>query len=157
MTTDLWDWAVSVYGRNDVAEACLALQDNHDQCVPLLLWAAWRAQEGRGVDEPEAVKAVGIARIWAGEVVAPLRQMRRRLKSPLEEGDDAVRLPLREKIKGLELEAERALMRRLSDVCREKDYVKQDVIEALVIVSQAWAANTSKEGLERLAEALTKA
>ncbi|MBP2160862.1 MULTISPECIES: TIGR02444 family protein [Asticcacaulis] len=157
MTTDLWDWAVSVYGRNEVAEACLVLQDDHDQCVPLLLWAAWRAHEGRGIDAPEAVKAAGIARIWADEVIAPLRQVRRRLKTPLEEGDEALRLPLREKIKGMELEAERALMRRLSDVSQEKPYLKQRTDEALVAVARAWAANVPKERLNRLAEALTKA
>ncbi len=157
MTTDFWDWAVDIYGREGVAEACLALQDDHDQCVPLLLWAAWRAHEGRSIDEAEAAKAARIARVWAGEVVAPLRQVRRRLKSPLEDGDEAVRLPLREKIKGLELEAERVLMRRLSDMSHEKNDVKQGIGEALVVVAQGWAANTPKEGLNRLAEALTKA
>jgi uncharacterized protein (TIGR02444 family) len=157
LTTDFWDWAVDIYGREGVAEACLALQDDHDQCVPLLLWAAWRAHEGRGIDEAEAAKAARIARAWVGEVVAPLRQVRRRLKIPLEDGDEAVRLPLREKIKGLELEAERALMRRLSDMSHEKPDAKQSVGEALVVAAQGWAANTPKEGLNRLAEALTKA
>ena len=157
MTTDFWDWAVDIYGREGVAEACLALQDDHDQCVPLLLWAAWRAHEGRGIDEAEAAKAARIARVWAGEVIAPLRQVRRRLKIPLEDGDEAVRLPLREKIKGLELEAERVLMRRLSDMSHEKYDEKQGVGEALVAVAQGWAANTPTEGLNRLAEALTKA
>lgn len=157
MTTDFWDWAVGIYGREGVAEACLALQDTCDQCVPLLLWAAWRAHEGRGIDEAEAAKAATIARVWADEVVAPLRQVRRRLKSPLEEGDESVRLPLREKIKGLELEAERALMRRLNDMDCEKTDVKQGIGEALVAVARAWREDAPKQGLNRLAEALTKA
>ncbi len=157
MTTDFWDWAVDIYGREGVAEACLALQDAYGHCVPLLLWAAWRAHEGRGIDEAEAAKAARIARVWAGEVVAPLRQVRRRLKSALEEGDEAVRLPLREKIKGLELEAERALMRRLSDMNYEKTDAKQRIGEALVAVARAWTEDAPKEGLTRLAEALTKA
>ena len=157
MTTDFWDWAVGIYGREGVAEACLALQDAYGQCVPLLLWAAWRAHEGRGIDEVEAAKAARIACVWAGEVVAPLRQVRRRLKSALEEGDEAVRLPLREKIKGLELEAERALMRLLSDINYEKTDAKQGIGEALVAVARAWREDAPKEGLNRLAEALTKA
>lgn len=157
LTTDFWEWALNAYGREDVAEACLALQDDHDQCVPLLLWAAWRANDGVGVGAAEAVKAAGIARVWADEVVGPLRQVRRRLKSALENGDDAVRLPLREKIKGLELEAERALMHRLSGISEEKTQVKQKFVDALMAAARAWATEVPKEGLNRLAEALTKA
>lgn len=157
MTTDFWKWAVNAYGREGVAEACLALQDDHDQCVPLLLWAAWRANDGIGVGAADAVVAAGIARVWAHEVVGPLRQVRRRMKNALENGDDAVRLPLREKIKGLELEAERALMCRLSGVSEEKSHAKQEVGEALVATARAWAAKVPKERLNRLAEALTKA
>ncbi|OZA82811.1 MAG: TIGR02444 family protein, partial [Caulobacter sp. 39-67-4] len=41
----LWDWALQVYARQDVADACLSLQDAHGQNVPYLLWAAWAAGE----------------------------------------------------------------------------------------------------------------
>lgn len=37
----LWDWAVAAYGAPGVGEACLTLQDSHDQNVPVLLWSAW--------------------------------------------------------------------------------------------------------------------
>jgi uncharacterized protein (TIGR02444 family) len=43
----LWDWAVAAYGAPDVGDACVALQDSHDQNVPLLLWAGRRDPGGR--------------------------------------------------------------------------------------------------------------
>ena len=43
----LWDWAVAAYAAPDVAEACLLLQDRHEQNVPLLLWSAWVAAHSR--------------------------------------------------------------------------------------------------------------
>lgn len=36
---DLWGFAVSIYGRGGVANACLRLQAAHDADVPLLLFA----------------------------------------------------------------------------------------------------------------------
>lgn len=155
--TDFWDWAVKAYARDGVADACLALQDDHGQCVPLLLWAAWRARVGQGIGESEASKAAGIARLWSEDVVAPLRQVRRRLKTPLESGDEAIRLPLREKIKALELDAERALMARLEALVPEKSYAKQAIGESLLRVARAWSSEVPKDGLAGLAEALTKA
>jgi uncharacterized protein (TIGR02444 family) len=159
--TDFWDWAVAAYAGEGVAEACLRLQDDHGQCVPLLLWAAWRVHEGQGVGETDAVKAALIARTWSNDVVTPLRQVRRRLKTLLDEGDEAIRLPLREKIKALELDAERALMARLSDMASENSYLKQDIDVGLLRVAGAWSAMDTtdglKDGLARLAEALTKA
>jgi uncharacterized protein (TIGR02444 family) len=154
---EFWDWAVAAYARDGVAGACLALQDDHGQCVPLLLWAAWRSHLEQGVGDGEAAKAADVARIWADAVVAPLRQVRRRLKTELDDGDAAVRLPLREKIKRAELEAERALMRRLSGLSPGKIDTKQGVGEALHVVARAWAPDVPKDGLASLAEALTKA
>ncbi len=47
MSDDLWTWACAAYAAPGVAEACLSLQDYHEQNVPLLLWAAWTAATGR--------------------------------------------------------------------------------------------------------------
>ena len=103
---DFWDWAVAAYARPGVAELCLDLQDAHGQNVPLLLWAVWAGESGRRVD---AAQAVATARAWQ-EVIAPLRDVRRRLKTTVTEGDDAQRLAVREQVKGVELSAEKALM-----------------------------------------------
>lgn len=153
-----------VYASPGVAEQCLMLQDAHGQCVPLLLWAAWAAEKGAGIDAPLAAKVAGLARLWSDEVIGPLRAVRRRLKSPVSSSDEAIRLPLREKIKSAELEAERALMTLLEGVILSivpinislKQTVTPDMLDALVAVSAAWSADVPFEALASLTERLTK-
>ncbi len=105
-STSFWDWAVAVYARPGVAEVCLDLQDGHDQNVPLLLWAFWAGNTGRQL---EFAHMVALAKAWQ-EVIVPLRELRRRLKTGVTDGDDLSRLPLREQVKAAELAAEKALM-----------------------------------------------
>ena len=73
----LWDWALAAYARPNVAAVCLALQDGHGQNVPLLLAAAWSAEQGRTLDLDRAVTLV---QGWEADVVGPLRVARRGLK-----------------------------------------------------------------------------
>ncbi|ESQ94600.1 TIGR02444 family protein [Asticcacaulis benevestitus] len=158
MTADFWTWAVKAYGGEGVAAACLSLQDDHGQNVPLLLWAVWL--DGP-VDEALALKAAELARLWSDEVIVPLRFLRRRLKTALTEGDAAHRLPLREKIKGLELEAERALMAQLvvlenSVKFETNQNVNARTMASLRRVSGAWGEVAPDLALERLTEALIK-
>lgn len=158
MTADFWNWAVKAYSGDGVAEACLSLQDDDGQNVPLLLWAAWH---GAPLDQALAMKAADMARIWSGEVIVPLRILRRRLNTALTEGDDAQRLPLREKIKGLELVAERALMDQLvvlenPEKFEEYQSVNAQALANLRMVSAAWGDIVPDAGLERLTEALIK-
>jgi uncharacterized protein (TIGR02444 family) len=110
----LWDWALAVYARPAVAEACLNLQDGHGQNVPYLLWAAWAAGEGRTADAKAAAR---LMRAWDAEVGAPLRGVRRALK-PVRDGvTDEAREALREAIKGVELKGERVLLESLEALC----------------------------------------
>ncbi len=67
----IWDWALEVYARQPVAEACLHLQDAHGQNVPYLLWAAWMAGEGRSADLKDAARTM---RAWDAEVGPPARR-----------------------------------------------------------------------------------
>ena len=108
--TAFWDWALDAYARPGVAEACLELQDAHGQNVPLLLWAAWTAQEGRRADLAAAAR---LAQAWETDAVEPLRAVRRVLKQPRAGFDDAAREGLRARIKAVELESERLLMASL--------------------------------------------
>lgn len=158
MTADFWNWAVRAYGGEGVAEACLSLQDDDGQNVPLLLWAAWR----RGVvDAALAHRAADVTRIWSAEAIEPLRILRRRLKTALIEGDEAQRLPLREKIKAIELDAERALMDQLVALENPVKFetnqnVNAQILAGLRTVAAAWGDSVPLAGLERLTEALIK-
>ena len=97
----LWEYALTVYARDDVAAACLAAQDGHGLDVNLLLFAAWLAAAGQAVDEADARRADDHCRAWREEVVKPLRHRRRAWKrAPPHPGAYAA-------IKALEIEAER--------------------------------------------------
>jgi uncharacterized protein (TIGR02444 family) len=154
----LWDWAVAAYAAPGVAEACLALQDSHDQNVPLLLWAAWTADVGLAPDAETLEAACDIARAWDGVVVAPLRAIRRTLKAPVPDIDDGPRLAIRDRIKGVELEAERDLLQALEALVAGDDGATRATgrtkIDALAATARVWAPVTPRPALTRLADAL---
>ena len=55
----LWTWALSVYAAAPVKNALLALQNQFGAHVPLILWAAHSAGQGKGVslDDARAARA----------------------------------------------------------------------------------------------------
>jgi uncharacterized protein (TIGR02444 family) len=136
-----WDWAVKVYAAPGVAERCLELQDDQDQCVPLLLWGLWLAQGGVSLNTDQAEAGAEVARAYLEHVITPLRNLRRKLKNPVSDVEDVHRLPLREGVKTLELNAEAALMQALTGlVVREADTKLVDSMINLVTLSRAWSA-----------------
>lgn len=157
---NFWGWAVKAYGGEGVAEACLNLQDEDGQNVPLLLWAVWMACEGRSVNDKLASEAVALTRPWAESLIVPLRALRRRLKSELTAGDNELRLPLRQKIKQAELDAEQALMALLAKLASGKNIEIHDVTVLaqanLDRVCGAWSIDMPHNGLRRLTEALSE-
>ena len=151
---NLWDWAVAAYGAPGVADACLTLQDHHEQNVPLLLWSAWIAQTGRRPDEETIEAACDTARAWAGVVTAPLRAVRRTLKAPVPDIDDGPREALRERIKALELEAERHLLEALEALTPAAEGPARPAIDGMAATARVWSRITPRPALVRLAEAL---
>ena len=146
---ELWDWAVAAY-RGDAPAICLDLQDAHGQNVPLLLWAAWCAHEGTVIDDATLAQAVAVARTWDG-VVTPLRLARRRLKTL----DSEV---LRNKVKAVELLAEKALLEALPLPPRPAAVtVGMTLTGAVMAAADAWAPGCPAEKLARLTQALSEA
>jgi uncharacterized protein (TIGR02444 family) len=143
-----WDWALAAYDRPGVAEACLALQDEHDQQTAYLLWAAF-------ADPSPKVLADGaeLARHWELEVLGPIRQARRALKPALPPVEDGARLGLREEVKVVELGAERLLMETLEGLAGGPG-ATADPMPALSAAGQAWGHSPPPEALQRLASAL---
>lgn len=150
----LWDWAVDAYGREGVAEACLALQDHHDQNVPLLLWAAWTAATGRAPDADDIEAACDTARAWDRVAVAPLRAIRRTLKGPIPDLDDAARDAVRARVKAVELEAERQLLEGLEALAPAPSGPSRPALDALAATARIWSPVTPRPALVRLADAL---
>jgi len=133
----LWDFAVSLYARPGVEAACLALQDDHGQCAPLLLWRLWALD--RTLDAATLRSAVVLARDWDKRVVAPLRSVRRGLAAPIPPIADAPRLSLRESVKASELAAERALLESLETLTSTDQTGGKAAIDALVELAEAWS------------------
>ena len=110
MCADLWSFALSTYARPGVEAACLHLQEQGaDVC--LLLCGAWLEQRGVALD-PQRVQALQqLARPWRTEVIEPLRQVRIQWRAMAQQDEPLAML--RERVKTLELDAERVLLARL--------------------------------------------
>jgi uncharacterized protein (TIGR02444 family) len=145
-----WDFVLRLYGGEGVEPACLALQDEHGQCVPLLLWRAWTLAEARPVDEQVLASAVAIAQTWHAEVIEPIRTVRRRLKAPLPPVDDDARLKFRQDISRRELTAERLLIDTLETLtCRPGGALPAPLTE-LRRTSEAWGKAAPESLLAKL-------
>lgn len=147
----LWDWALELYARQDVADACLHLQDAHGQNAPYLLWAAWAAGEGRTADLQQAY---ALMKAWDKDVGSPLRGVRRSLKVARPDIDDAAREDFRATIKSIELKGERVLMESLEALSGPPG-PPVDVLEGLKSAAAASGDPPRTSALERLATTLS--
>ncbi|MDX9874460.1 MAG: TIGR02444 family protein [Spongiibacteraceae bacterium] len=151
----LWEWAVAVYAREAVSARCLQLQDEHGQCVPLLLWAAWAGARRWPLSADTAAAAVALSRAWNDTTVAPLRAIRRRLKHSVPPMSDAPRLAVRERVKALELEAERQLLAELEALVlpaiTEQSEQPGDLASSLLAVAAQWSDEVPRAQLLALA------
>ena len=110
MCADLWSFALSTYARPGVEAACLHLQEQGaDVC--LLLCGAWLERRGVMLTAERIQALKQIARPWQIEVIEPLRQVRRQWRAMAQL--DKPLASLRERVKALELDAERQLLTRL--------------------------------------------
>jgi uncharacterized protein (TIGR02444 family) len=114
-----WAFALDIYARPGVADACLRLQNEAGVDVMLLLIATFAAVKRRNFLSPDALKSLDEAcGPWREQIVSPLRKIRSGLKSgpspaPCEETEQ-----FRSKIKTIELAAERLQNRLLAEALR---------------------------------------
>jgi uncharacterized protein (TIGR02444 family) len=102
-----WRFSITFYRQPGVADACLALQDGCGVDVNILLFFLWLATARRRVP-PDVARAVcAQAAPWRDDVVAPLRAIRRRLKSGSALVERGAAEAFRTKVKEIELESER--------------------------------------------------
>jgi len=105
-----WEFSLRTYGQPGVAEACLALQDEHGADVNLLLYCCWAGWRSAALDESAFGRAMRFSQQWARNVVQPLRGVRRWMKSGGCEGDlpdFGACMDLRQEVKAVELSAEK--------------------------------------------------
>ena len=152
MLSDLWSFTLDFYARPGVEQACLNLQANGAN-VCALLCGVWMDRRGVQFD-PERARQIGqLADPWHEQVVGPLRDIRTRWKADAT-GDEELKA-LRDRLKTLELDAERELLVRLQRLT--KDWPQRDAqptgvwLEALA----GGAAQASPDALHILLRAGT--
>lgn len=102
-----WEYSLALYAWPGVEGACLALQDRHGLDVNMLLLCLWLGGRGIRLDQRAVARLMGAAKPWHDHAVQPLRAVRRRLKQPLGAIPPAAAEELRQRVKTIELEAER--------------------------------------------------
>ena len=110
---NLWEFSLSVYGKSGVPDACLTLQNSHGLDVNLVLFCLWLATDSRCLTGAEVEEAIALSNAWRQKMISPLRALRTEMKEwPSEESISAFSRStnfgeLRNKVKAVELEAER--------------------------------------------------
>ena len=102
-----WSFAVELYARPAVSQACLALQDRLGGDVCLLLFALFIAREHQiGLADSDFASLDEAVADWRREVIEPLRSVRRRLKLTAHPAPSPHANAVRQHIQRAELAAE---------------------------------------------------
>jgi len=106
-TTPFWRFSLKYYGQAGVSDACIALQDGCGVDVNLLLFLFWLASERQALSADEVKKLDATIKSWRELTIIPTRDTRRKLKGAKTSVDPAKQEALRDKVKAVELEAEK--------------------------------------------------
>jgi uncharacterized protein (TIGR02444 family) len=102
-----WAHSLAFYAQAGVDGACLKLQERHGLDVNLLLLCLWLGRGGIRLDQRGVARLMAASKPWHDQAVLPLRGVRQRLKRPLGAVPPDAAESLRQRVKVLELEAER--------------------------------------------------
>jgi uncharacterized protein (TIGR02444 family) len=106
-TTPFWRFSLHFYRQPGVSEACIALQDDCGVDVNLLLFLLWLADDGQLLSVDEVRRLDDTVRDWRNLTIIPIRDARRRLKGAKTLVEPGKQEAFRNKVKAVELEAER--------------------------------------------------
>jgi uncharacterized protein (TIGR02444 family) len=102
-----WRFSLAFYRLPQVADACIALQEEAGVDVNLLLYLLWQARERRRLAAADVASLEARIAPWRNATVIPLRAVRRALRTPPPLVVAATAESFRNRIKAVELEAER--------------------------------------------------
>lgn len=114
-TTPFWRFSLNFYRQAGVSDACIALQDGCGVDVNLLLFLFWLASEGRQLAMEEVKKLDDQVRDWRNLTIVPIRDTRRKLKGAATLVEPGKQEAFRNRVKAVELEAERLQQEALYD------------------------------------------
>jgi len=108
LEAECWAFALAIYAKPGVAEACLALQDEAGVDVMMLLTTTFAAVKQRLLLAPDEIRALNEAcRLWREQIVWPLRAIRSGLKARPQPAPSEATEQFRSQVKALELAAEK--------------------------------------------------
>jgi len=116
--TPLWRFSLDFYRRTGVSDACIALQDGCGADVNLLLFLLWLASDDRQVSVEDVNMLDDNVRDWRNLSIVPIRDLRRKLKGVTTLVAPRRQEAFRNKVKAVELEAERLQQEALYQFAR---------------------------------------
>jgi len=108
------------YRRKGVADACITLQERSGVDVNLLLYLLWQASQGNAYAAEDVATLETVVAPWRQATVIPLRTVRRALKEPPGLVAGPVAEVFRNRIKAVELEAERLQQEAMYELAKAK-------------------------------------
>jgi uncharacterized protein (TIGR02444 family) len=116
--TPFWRFSLKFYRQAGVPEACIALQDRLGVDVNLLLFLFWLASDDRQVSPSEVKMLDDNVRDWRNLTIIPIRDARRKLKGAATLVEPSKQEAFRNKVKAVELDAERLQQEALYEFSR---------------------------------------
>jgi uncharacterized protein (TIGR02444 family) len=113
-----WQFSIKFYAVPGVADSCIALQDQAKVDVNILFFLLWNATQGRTYKKADVAEVERRIGAWRDMAVAPIRTVRRALKSPPPVMAPEAAESLRTRIKAVELEAERLQQEALYELAQ---------------------------------------
>jgi uncharacterized protein (TIGR02444 family) len=108
LDAESWAFALAIYARPGVADACLTLQNEAGIDVMLLMMTTFAAVKRRTLLTADEIRALDEAcNPWREQIVKKLRAIRNELKTGPRPAPSEATESFRSKIKALELEAEK--------------------------------------------------
>jgi uncharacterized protein (TIGR02444 family) len=116
LEAESWAFALAIYARPGVADACLTLQNEAGVDVMLLIMTTFAAVKRRTLLTADEIRALDEAcSPWREQIVKKLRTIRTELKTGPQPAPSDATEPFRSRIKALELEAEKLENRLLAE------------------------------------------
>src|SRR5580698_6243306 len=116
--TPFWRFSLHFYKQTGVSDACIALQDDCGVDVNLLLFLFWLASDGRLLAADEIKRLDERVRSWRELTIIPIRDTRRKLKGAATLLEPGKQEAFRNKVKAVELDAERLQQEALYEFTR---------------------------------------
>jgi uncharacterized protein (TIGR02444 family) len=116
--TPFWRFSLTLYRQSGVSDACIALQDGCGVDVNLLLFLFWLASDDRQLSAADVKLLDDNVRDWRNLTIIPIRDARRKLKDAATLVEPGRQEAFRNKVKMIELEAERLQQEALYEFSR---------------------------------------